>query len=421
MPWTLYRRELQKLRRSEKGSVLLLVLFWGLMISVLGVTAYYVANTEITQSSKKYEMAKALYLAEGGLERAIVELKLGIRNGWDDEIAGADGDLGTEDDGILSFGDQVNCYSHGYGDDYDQGGVDYWNRFLGHYDVRIVDGRRPGESPEKCNRVIVGSDGVSTKNFERRVEAEVELWELKLPEALVYIDGGTVDAKFDGNAFLLDGKDTSPDGSPGAGPNVPAILVSSWQDANTIKEGVFDYQCDKILGVGNLYGHDPCDPSVADLGGWNPNDFNPNRFRTKDLPKLEEMVNHRIPGGTYAGQYTIGAPDEYLITKATGSLHITGPLTGYGVLIVDGDFIVTGMARWDGLIIVKNEARMSGGGCQFHLYGTLIILNESGLDNAQEFQFSGQSDGFFCRENIVRIQDSVQTLVVNTWRQSSGL
>lgn len=398
-----------------------MVFFCGLMISVLGLTAYYVANTELTQSSKKYEVAKALYLAEGGIERAILELKGGMKDGWDDEVAGADGDLGTEDDGILSFGSKVNCYSHGESDGLSTGGTEYWNRYLGHYDVKLVDGRRPGESPGKCNRVVVGSDGISTKNFKRRVEAEVELWELKLPEALVYIDGRSIEAKFDGNAFLLDGKDTNPDGSSGDSLNVPAILVPAWQEVGTIKAEIKDYQCNKVLGVGNLDGTDPCDPSVTDLGSWNPNGFNPNRFKSRDLPKLESMVNNVIAGGTYAGQYTIGGPDNFLITKCRGSLHITGPLTGYGVLIVDGDLVVTGTALWYGLVIVRNEARMSGGGCRFHLYGTLIILNGSGLDNAPEFQFSGQSDAFFCRKTITKIQDSVQTLVVNTWRQSAGM
>ena len=32
-------------------------------------------------------------------------------------MAGLDGEAGTDDDGILSFGDQVDCYSHGNGDD----------------------------------------------------------------------------------------------------------------------------------------------------------------------------------------------------------------------------------------------------------------------------------------------------------------
>ena len=404
---------------NENGGVFLMVMFCGLLISVLGVTAYYVANTELTESSRKYEKAKALYLAEGGLERAILELQGGIKNGWDDEIAGLDKEMGTDDDGILSFGAKVDCYSH---EDYLRSeNTSIWNSYLGHYDVRIVDGRRPGESPGKCNRVVIGSDGISTKDFRRRVEAEVELWELKLPQALVYIDGRGINTKYDGSVFLLDGKDTNPDLSSGSGPDVPAILVPSWQDAITIRDDVESFQCDKVLGIGNMYGDDPCTPSVTDLASWNSNDFNPNRFRSKDLPKLESLVNNVISGGTYAGQIMIGSPDEYLITKCEGYLHCSGLLMGYGILIVEGNLIITGEGEWHGLIITKNHAWMSGGGSGIHLFGTLLVMNESGIDNGWEFRYSGTSDGYYCTKTITKIQDSVMTLVVNRWRQSAGI
>lgn len=405
---------LKKIALSEDGSVFLMVFFCAVLISVLGVTAYYVANTELTQASKKYEMAKALYLAEGGLERAIGEMVAGIDNGWDDEVAGADAQVGTGDDGILNFGSQVDCHAYGEGDA-------AWSRYLGHYDVKIVDGRRPGESPGKCNRVIIGSEGVSTKNFKRRVEAEVELWELHLPQALVYIDGQEMDTKFDGNAFMLDGKDTNPDESSGPGPDVPAILVSRWQDVSPIRGEISGNQCDQVLGVGNLYGDNPCTPSVLDLGSWNPNNFNPNKFRSKDLPKLETMVNNTISGGTYADHTTIGSEDEYLITQCTGDLHISGQFYGYGVLIVEGNLVVTGRGRWDGLIVAKNHARMSGGGNGFHLYGTLLVMDESGDDSEDEFRFSGQADGFYSTQTVTRVQESVRTVVVNRWRQTVGM
>ena len=414
---------LKKTALNENGGVLVMALFFVVVISVLGVTTYYVANTELTEASKKYEMAKALYLAEGGLERAIDELQGGIKNGWDDEVAGADTEVGTEDDGILSFGSEVSCYAYGDRSDAVSEGVigGYWDWYLGHYDVRIFDGRRPGESPGKCNRVIIGSDGVSTKDFRRRVEAEVELWELRLPECLVYIDGRGMDTKFDGEAFLLDGKDTNPDGSPGPGPDVPGILVPSWNDANTIRNQTRDSQCHQVLGVGNLDGDDPCTPSVLDLATWNSNEFRPNRFRSKDLPKLESMVNNEIAPGTHAAQIVIGSPDNYLITKCPGSLHISGQLYGYGILIVEGDMVVTGVGRWDGLIIVKNHAWMAGGGNGFHLFGTLLVMDESGSDGDREFRFAGQSDGFYSTQTITRVQDSVRTLVVNRWRQSGGM
>ena len=101
---------------NERGGVLFAVALSAVAMIMLGVTAFYLANTEVTSSGAKFEKAKALYLAEAGLARAIVEMTSGMDDGWEDEIAGADGETGTCDDGILSFGASVHCtpFQEGY-------------------------------------------------------------------------------------------------------------------------------------------------------------------------------------------------------------------------------------------------------------------------------------------------------------------
>lgn len=419
---------LKKILRNEQGNVMFIALLCGVIITVLGLTSYYMATTELTESSKKYETAKALYLAEGGLERTILHMKAGVGNGWDDEVAGADGDLGTADDGILGFGSQVNCFSGNQ----DQATVENTeievvdercsSRYLGHYDVRVVDGRRPGESPEKCNRIIITSEGISTRDVKRRVEAEVELWELHLPLALVYIDGIHQDADFNGNTSTLDGKDTNPDGSSGPGPHVHAILTTTLEVAEDINDQVKHNQCDQILGVGNLHGTDPCSPSISDLGTWNSTGFSPRRFKGQDLPKLGKMVNNWVSGGTYSSTVTIGAVDNYLITHCSGDIHLTGQFEGYGVLIVDGNLSITGQGHWHGLIIVKgNTVHLSGGGNGFHLHGTLMCMGEGNPGDECDFRFCGSTDSAYSTYTINKVQDSVRTVTVSHWRQSAGM
>jgi Tfp pilus assembly protein PilX len=409
---------------NEKGNVMFMVLLCSVLITVLGVTSYFVATTELTESSHKYEEAKALYLAEGGLERAVLEMKTGVGNGWDDEVAGADGDIGTSDDGILSFGSQVDCFSNTHDQTtvdntaVDGEGSSVWSRYLGYYDVRIVDGRRPGESPNKCNRVIIASEGISTRNAKRRVEAEVELWELQLPPAHVYIDGIYQDTDFNGNESTLDGKDTNPDGSAGPGPHVAAVLTTTWEVAEDVRDQVKLNQCDQILGYGNLYGTEPCYPSVYDLHQWNPTGFNPRKFKGKDLPKLESLVNNRISGGSYSTTLSIGAPDNYLITSCSGDLHLTGQFDGWGVLIVDGNFSMTGQGHWYGLIIVKgNTVHLSGGGTGFHLHGTLMCMGPGSLTDECDYRFCGSTDSAYSTHTINKVQESVRTVTVSRWRQ----
>lgn len=417
---------LQRVHFDEKGSILFMVLLCSLFISVLGLTAYYVANTELTEASKKYETTKALYLAEGGIERAVLEITAGANDGWDDEVAGADGEEGTEDDGILSFGGKVDCTSLPGGfetaESEEVTKSNLLGHYLGHYDVRIVDSRRPGESPGKCNRIVIESEGFSTKNEKRRVEAEVELWELQLPPTLVYIDDPKMDVDFTGNTSLLDGKDTNPNNTPGPGPHVPAMLVPRWETRTIIIEDLKDHQCDQVLGVGNMDGGYPCTPSVLDLGNFNPTGFNPNKFRTKDFPKLETLINNRIVGGNYDGTEMIGAPDNYLITLCTGDIHITGQFNGFGVLIVDGDLDITGQGCWYGVIIVKGRyVKMAGGGNGFHLYGTLMCMGQATFADDVEFNFYGASQSAYSTYTVNKVQDCVRTVTVSRWRQTASM
>jgi hypothetical protein len=68
-------------------------------------------------------------------------------------------------------------------------------------------------------------------------------------------------------------------------------------------------------------------------------------------------------------------------------MYVNGPLNisdsnGQGILVVNGDLLVTGSFTYFGLIIVKGKVHLNGGGTDgIQIYGAIISSSDSG--NAQ--------------------------------------
>ncbi|UCE18364.1 MAG: hypothetical protein JSV84_16150 [Gemmatimonadota bacterium] len=403
---------------NERGGVLFAVALSTVAMVMMGVTAFYLANTEVTASGAKFEKAKALYLAQAGLHRAIVEMTNGMDDGWQDEIAGADGTTGTSDDGILAFGPSVDCtpFQSGYSTgESDEVSSSYWNRYLGHYDVRIEDGRRPGEQSGDCNKAILGSVGVSSKDFSTRVEAEIEVFELPPPPSLVFMIGRyneTVfpDPFFAGQSWWIGGEDRNLDDT--GGPTVGKPGIGTNGVAQGIVDALNDNQKDQVSGIGYDPAASPPIPSVQHVD---------TQVNLREIAyKLKSMADNIVPPGTYATFTGYGSPTDYQITVCDGDLHLSGDIEGYGTLVITGDFKMSGQGKWVGYIICLNHARFTGGGTQFHLYGTLMIGNSSGLDLLAEFEITGNADLLYSSEAIEKTRLAVKTVAIKSWRRMAA-
>jgi Tfp pilus assembly protein PilX len=400
--------------RNERGGMIVIMAFAVVVMTVCGLTAYYLAGTELSASGTKFEKAKALYLAEGGLQRAITEMSSGLNDGWGDEIAGIDGTMGTDDDGILSFGPQVDCSAFKgelVTDCNDVNETSYWDNYLGHYDVKVSDARPLEQQIGSTNKVILQSTGVSSKNVKRRIEAEIEIFDLPMPPSLVFMVGRyneTVfpDPFFAGQSWLVDGKDTATDLTLTGQPSVPGIASNG--PAQPIMDELHDNQKDQVFGSGYDDSVSPPIPSVAQDGMM--------VNLTETAQKLKGMADNLVPPGTYSTFTGYGSPDDYQITVCDGDLHLSGLIEGYGVLVVTGDLIMSGQGKWEGYIICLNHARFTGGGNTFHLFGTLMIGNSSGLDYTAEFEITGNADLYFNIGNIEHARNDVRTVQINYWR-----
>jgi hypothetical protein len=67
--------ENMKTLKNKEGSVLLILVFIVVIISLLGLTAAALSVNELKMASAQRDAVKALYASEGGIERALVDLK----------------------------------------------------------------------------------------------------------------------------------------------------------------------------------------------------------------------------------------------------------------------------------------------------------------------------------------------------------
>ena len=350
-------------------------------------------------------------MAEAGLQRAFSEMSSGMDNGWDDELKGSDGETGTEYDGILSFGPQVDCFANT--DDAIQSGVDVGvpasTYYVGHYDVRIEDGRLPSRQVGTCTKVRVKSTGVSTQNFEKTVEAMLEIFELPWPPAVVFLvpgdDATFPDPDFNGQSWMIDGNDTNPDGTSGTQPPITGIASNS--SVMPVVSASKDNQKDQVQGAGYDDTTDPPTPSIEQV------DLQVNLVETVDY--LKGVADNTVSPGTYSNFSGFGSSADYQVTVVDGDLHLSGQVEGYGVLVVTGNLTVSGQGAWNGFIICLGSATFVGGGQPFHLYGTLMVGTSSGAKQAGNFTLSGQSDLYYSSQTLEQATRDVKSTYISSW------
>lgn len=153
---------------EERGAALLSVLLVLAFLLLIGMAALGTSATELQVAGNEKASVRALYIAEGGIQRALALLK--ARPGqWSLMLAGPDGvrrsdEPSSLDDGLLAFGDAVS-----FG-----GGV---------YAVRILDNEDGDADPwtDSDGRILVQSTGTFGRSV-KRIEVLFSLNPLQVPD-----------------------------------------------------------------------------------------------------------------------------------------------------------------------------------------------------------------------------------------------
>lgn len=118
-----------------------------------------------------------------------------------------------------------------------------------------------------------------------------------------------------------------------------------------------------------------------------------------DLEALyDEAVNHpdriTLPGsidGGLSGK-TLGSSDAPIIAHIPTNAIITGQVTGYGMLVIDGDVTISDNFVWEGIVLVRDETNdlVANYGGEATIYGSLIVMQGGDKDWAFTMPTTGR-------------------------------
>ena len=94
------------------------------------------------------------------------------------------------------------------------------------------------------------------------------------------------------------------------------------------------------------------------------------------------------------------------MTHITGNATLTGSLTGWGVLIVDGDITLKGSFMFNGLVICLGDADINGGaGDTAKVYGSLLIRESTTNDSSDELRVGGNGSVRYSSQALQTVTD----------------
>jgi hypothetical protein len=233
-----------------------------------------------------------------------------------------------------------------------------------------------------------GGQGTST----RRVEIEAVKVPFQIIDSAMYSESDQFD--FNGTQFMVSGQDWDPVTHTVTGnPEVPGIVTLG--DSANVTSGLTPQQQDNIEGSGS-------DPSVSTSSV----DLDLQAIRDAYMP----FVEYELQDTTYSG-VSWGDLDHYTVVHCPGDLHISGNTQGAGLLIVDGNFTLSGSFTWYGLVLVMGDINMTGGGAGIHIYGS--VLTQGGIDNQK---ISGNADLLYSSDALNRLT-GLSPYVVYNWKE----
>ena len=242
-------------------------------------------------------------------------------------------------------------------------------------------------------------------------------------ESALIIDTDDADADFRGNSFLITGNDTAPPSEPTAPTRRPvhAIGVPSVAIENVFESEIASNQEDNVTGMDGDLDVYP-GPTVFDIDA----------FYAEALTQVDTTFGT----GTFNGNDTYGSKTHPTVVRIAGDARIMGDWSGFGVLLIEGDFeLGAGNFVWEGIVMVRPpdgedlDIRLSGGA---EIYGALIVQTgapgPSGMPTELTFDHRGTASVAYSANTIDRLGATFSTitgispvkLYISSYRESSS-
>jgi hypothetical protein len=384
---------------NERGAAIAITLIMLAALAAMGAMIASTASVEMQIAGNSIGYTRSLYLAEAGVNEALLRLSdssspyyigenmTAPHVGWGSYIVLQHGGSAADADRWRQGADGLDNDLDGFvdesGDFYpevlsvqtDTTVMNPMSRHLTYPWVRVsysLDGSNtiyrfgdPDGNPitPVCKNTTDGSPIVKVTSLGhkgrslRRIEVELVKTPLPYTDGVIYVETNSL--KFNGNKFLISGQDFN----PATGDTVPGSTrtkaVVTTEDPAVLIANLKENQYDQVIGITGT-------PDVhgttydLDLAGY-----------IREYSSCADIVYVGDQSNPDTGGW--GGINEYhIIHVKNGNLNVSGSAVGGGILLVDGDFQATGGFTWYGMIIVGGAIDWSGGGNNVNLYGAIL-------------------------------------------------
>ncbi len=419
---------------GEKGNALVIAILVLMVLSTMAVAFVAVTKTEKQISGNQLRGSQALYVAEAGIAEGLVRMSIqsspsyigenlsSPTAGWGRYIVLGNGGSSGDPEHALTLTDSLDNDGDGTIDEMGESYPEVPSSQVGLQDViqypwvkvryKLADDagvtsvvlygdhdNNPSTKPRENFAagfpvLIVTGNGIRS-NADKTIEVEA----VKVPgppvPGSIYTEGNI---QCQGTSFHIDGNDYDPVlGTIVAGSTpLPGIVATG---------GPAAVDCNTPQGWDNIEGQGAA-PSIAtaaydiDLAAY---------------VDAYSSVADLIYDGTQSNPNTSGwgtLDDFKTVYIRGGDLHLSGSNAGGGVLLIDGDFTLSGQFIWYGLVVCMGDVQITGGGAGIHIYGCLMTQG----DIATSGTVSGNADIFYSSETISRLSD-LSGYVVALWTE----
>jgi len=188
------------------------------------------------------------------------------------------------------------------------------------------------------------------------------------------------------------------DDSPGPEPAVPGIAVDDPADSAYVINELKPKISEEIEGLGG----DPSVHTVVDNTDW--------EEVTQNLIFAQDTA---LGTGTYSAGTVLGTFANPIITYVHGDVHFSSTATGSGIMIIDGNIIMSGQFTYYGMIIVYGQSSIEttfvgNGG----IYGSTVIVGSN-----VDFKSTGTTGIYYSSQAISNAQINLKSsrFEILTW------
>lgn len=371
------RRLLERSLGNQDGYLLVAALTLLSVLVLVGGTAVLLSSTDLKIAGNFRATESALQVAMAGTAQArelLRQLNAASTDptSFTDELSGFKGNNGVLN-GYATGTDDVPVASGTLN------GVAY--TVYATNDVQDSNGQYSTVDSNKRALLISVATG-STSSAKARVETVVRVFDMLTSPSTIYTKG---DVTGNGTSLTVSGIDAC-----GSGPNLDAIYAKGdWNPNGT----------PSITGAITEYG-----TNDLDIAGMI------NALKAAASVTLTEDKN----GATY------GSSTDYKVVYSNTSspVNVNGlkltNVTGYGILLVDGDLELAGGFNWNGMILVTGAVKLNGGGSDpVNVSGQLL----SGTSTVTDISVNGSNNIGYNSCNVKKATAAAPLTVLN-WKQS---